>query len=135
MKHKNDDIVNIYNTHNNTENKLPYLITICKHQVKDYVTNDELREVKLALMKELESFQYYCIERHGKYKQLHAHGLMVLDRSIKYGLYTRYNGFRIHFKQITSFYNTIKYIFKHKNPYFDPMDIIHSNYYAYHYGF
>ncbi len=138
MKHKNDDtyIILPYSNNRQYRDTKPYLITICKHQVKDYVSPEELNEVISALASEGIVVQYGCIERHGKYKQLHYHGVVNLPKTMRYGLYTQYDDFRIHYQWIQSHIVTKRYIFKHYSPYtHTEQDTVMANYFAYHYAF
>lgn len=96
-----------------------YLITIAKSQVKDYVSVRELQEIIHAL--ELEhniSCIYGKWERHGKYKQLHYHGIFWLPTRTQYSRLTKLYDMHLHFsKCIKRDIPRIKrYIDKHFHP-------------------
>lgn len=136
MKHRNDNSQQYTKRYITFKHTIPYLITIRKHQTKDYVSMAELEEVKGGLSNTVGTLEYYAVERHGRYKQLHAHGIILLPRTTRYGLYTKYNNFRIHYQRIESYIGAIKYIFKHYNKYsHTQLDTELSNYFAYHYAF
>ncbi len=113
-----------------------YLITIRKPQKKDYVSQDEIREVLVHL----HNNNIYLIdgteEYHGMYKQLHYHGIIKVPKSFSYSKFTKVGDMRINYKSFPpSDYNKILYyIYKH-NP---AMDYHHqtiiTNYYNHHYG-
>lgn len=140
MKHKSDDAYyNRYIRHVLTKQRDTrlYIITICKHRTKDYVKYEELLEVQTALVQELGiPVIHGRVERHGKYKQLHLHFLSSIPKHIRYGKYTQYKDFRIHFQWIANKLAAYKYIDKHYSPYNNTThDTLMANYFAYHYGF
>ncbi len=91
-----------------------WLITICKHQVLLEVSDQDLDLVLKYLREHKVNIIEGATERHGKYRQLHYHGIAELNGSYK-GL-TRYNNFRIYWKQIrgTNLFWIRKYIYKNK---------------------
>lgn len=91
-----------------------YLVTICKHRVKDTVTEQELNKIKYYLQRVHKvKFLEYATEQHGRYKQLHSHSLVHFNKSYK-GL-TSYKGFRIYWKKVDgSTFKVKQYIYKNK---------------------
>ncbi len=116
-----------------------YLVTIRKHQVKDYVSLDDLQQILAALHYNDIDFFTGCAEAHGKYKQLHYHGLVRVSRGFHYYKYTKILDFRIHWKKLKQneymLGDADYYIFKH-NPTEEYVNqTLMCNYYRYHYGF
>ncbi len=111
-----------------------YLVTICKHQVKDYVSPNDLFNTLWYLSKHGVTDFYGKYERHGRYKQLHYH---FITRIQCYDL-TSLSGFRIHYERFPKGDLPVmkRYIDKHYHPYHHTQeDTSFSNYYAYHNGF
>ncbi len=91
-----------------------WLITICKHQVLLEVMDQDIDLVLEFLREHKVNILEGATERHGKYRQLHYHGIAELNGSYK-GL-TTFNNFRIYWKQIrgTNLFWIRKYIYKNK---------------------
>lgn len=113
-----------------------YLVTLARHQVKDFVDHDYLKDIIRNLDKQHFDIKHYALERHGKYKQLHAHMLVKVNKYFKYQSYVKaVDGFIMHFRKITkSLKNVIKYIYKHIHPH-DPNHVRLANYFNNHYLF
>ncbi len=120
-----------------------YLITIRKHQVKDYVSVDELLSV-LGRFVELypnADIVDKGIECHGMYMQLHTHFIVCTPKKFYYRLFSQWEGFIIHYKLIEigciqDMLSVIDYIHKndHNNKYV-LSQLLDENYYRYNYGF
>lgn len=116
-----------------------WLVTLRKHNVKDYVDYEYLNAIVQVLDKHFFDIKDYCLERHGKYKQLHAHMIVKTSTKFQYRQHVNaVNGFIMHFKPIDSnLLNASRYIHKHCNGHCDEMleQTKYTNYYAYHHGF
>lgn len=73
------------------------MLTIAKHQVKDYVKPEDLIEVLGKLKKELPQLKTfeYCMELSPKYKQLHLHILCSNPKRIYYKDFCSRGGYRL----------------------------------------
>lgn len=116
-----------------------YLVTLARHQVKDYVSYEHLDKIIKTLNKPFFNIIDYCCECHGRYKQLHAHMIVKVNKSFKYKHYVKtVTGFIMHFKQITTpLINVKQYIHKHCKGH-SPEQLqqtYYTNYYRNHYGF
>ncbi len=90
-----------------------YLVTVVKHQKKDLCTEREINEVLLYLQLQDVDIIEGCTEKHGKYNQLHYHGIMEYNQ--RYNNLTTYQGFRIFWTIITGNLKKVrKYIYKNK---------------------
>lgn len=109
-----------------------YLLTIRKHQVKDYVTEETLnRHLKYYNVKD------YCYEAHGKYKQLHVHAIVEIDTIDVKEHKVSHKGFLHHIKIINSkphLLACIHYLYKH-NPNQEYVNQTRlANYFRHHYA-
>ncbi len=116
-----------------------WLVTLRKHRVKEYVDYDILEGIVKSLDKHFFNIVDYCLERHGRYKQLHAHMIVRTNDKFTYKAHVNdVHGYILHFKAINdNLLNASRYIHKHCNNHCDEMlqQIQLTNYYAYHYGF
>ncbi len=91
-----------------------YMITIRKHQVKDYVNKYMLDEVALYLEQGIQSFyiiqQVY--ENSGLHKQLHYHAIAKVNKNFRYKPFVEYNGFQIHWTRVYDYYKACAYLLK-----------------------
>ncbi len=127
---------------------LYYLLTIEKHQVKDYVDSYDLIselayiQVQLSRMSVLD----IGLEAHGMYMQLHLHALVRIDYNFRYSSICKHNGYRFHWARLYDkvdidrvslyFYNRLGgYIHKNAWDNYRQEQILDENYYRYHYGF
>ncbi len=111
-----------------------YLVTVRKHQVKDFVSPVDLENILWYLSKRGVHNLYGKWERHGRYKQLHYH---FITRIPKYTL-TSFSGFRIHYERFSKGdYSAMqRYIDKHYNYHtHDQQHTSLANYFAYYYAF
>lgn len=119
--------------------QLYYLVTLRRHQVKDYVDYEHLDNIINGLDKQFFDIKDYCLERHGKYKQLHAHLIVKVNKGFRYKRHVKaVKGYIMHFKAITtSLRNVSAYIHKHcKNHSHEQLEQTrYCNYYSHHYGF
>ncbi len=107
------------------------MITIRKHQVKDYINKEMLDEVIEQLEQCIASF--YIIqgvyENSGKYKQLHYHAIAKVIKGFRYSRFTEYQGFRIMWTKVYDYYKACAYLLKdlrHRSQ----DDILIDNYYS-----
>jgi len=118
---------------------MKYLVTLTNPQRKAYVAYDYLELIIKSLDKQFFKIKDYCLERHGKYKQLHAHMIVSTNKYFRYKDHVYdVKGFVMHFKPITTDIKTVsQYLHKHcKHHCLERL--IHtylSNYYNNHYGF
>jgi len=96
-----------------------YMVSVYKHNKKAPTTESELEKVDMYLHNNISSTDLIVLdeadEQHGKYNQLHSHKLFSLPLSFKYGKYTKYNEFKIHWQSVrpTDLEAVKKYIHKH----------------------
>lgn len=116
-----------------------WLVTIRKHRVKEYVSEDQLAEVRNYLRtKSGLTIRDYCNEAHGTYKQLHSHLLIETPINFRFIGCTKYKDFRIHWKIIKrTLPKVADYIHKRcKNHSEDQLEHNRlANYFRYHYAF
>ncbi len=114
-----------------------YMITIRKHQVKDYVDLHDIHQVMVYLHDHGIDIDEGMSECHGKYKQLHYHGVVKLYKRFYFKPYTKFSGFRIHFKAFSpnALFQIQKYIYKHNPNEEYRRQTLETNYYRNHYGF
>ncbi len=116
-----------------------YLVTLARHRVHDYVDYDYLDSIVKVLDKQFFNIIDYCLEYHGRYKQLHAHMIVKVNEHFRYKPYvTAVKGFQMHFKLLRTHMLHVKdYIHKHcKHHSAEQLDQIrYTNYYRNHYGF
>ncbi len=91
-----------------------YLVTIRKHQVKDYVDQQMLDFVILQYKLKHDTLRVYdhCYEIDSVYHQLHFHGIFGLCHPIRYKDNCSFNGFIIHWSPIGDLFGAIRYIQK-----------------------
>lgn len=115
-----------------------YMLTIAKHQVKDYVDKSDILEV-LHLLKlrlpYLETTDVYSYEISPKYRQLHYHGVVRSPRRIHYKENNTLNGYRLQWSPIYNMESTMAYIYKDAINRFRQEQILDDNYYSHNYGF
>jgi len=94
-----------------------WLVTIRKHQVKDFVHPTELDECITYIDKcDYLVIRDYCYEGHGLYKQYHCHALIETPKFFRFRGLTKYKGFTIHWKAISGRPDKVcMYIHKHCN--------------------
>lgn len=119
---------------------MKYLITIANSRVKEYVSVNHLQQIIGALYFAGDiSCVYGKWERHGKYKQLHYHGIFDIPRGVSYSKYTKLGGLHLHFDKINSIMEIPrikKYIDKHYHKSIHTqLDTQLANYFAHHYCF
>ncbi len=117
-----------------------YMITIRKHQVKDFVSVSELRDTLDYLIIEQLGWSTCCIsnvvyEIDPIYSQLHLHCIMHAKRNFKYSRYTRAGPFRIHFRRVYDLGGMERYLTKQIPDKYRQEQLIIENHYNYHYGF
>ncbi len=94
-----------------------YMVTICKHQVKDWVDEKQLSAVFRRICN-THPFDLHIVDYDTEidpiYKQLHAHAVVHSPIPIIYkNMITSYNGFRIYYKEVGSLPGALSYL--HKN--------------------
>ncbi len=113
-----------------------YFLTIRKHQVKDYVTKEDLDHIliclKLRLPLKVSDVTY---EMDNKYGQLHSHIILSTLRSVYYKKHSSINGFRVYWRLINEKEPTYNYMYKDSVNKFDQEQILITNYYRHNYGF
>ncbi len=117
-----------------------YMVTIRKHQVKDFVTCSQLRKIldnllihKLGWADTIIENVVYEIEP--TYMQMHLHGILYSKRSFNYTRYTCSGDFRIHFRKVYDLEGAIEYLTKQvPNQYIQSQKRL-ENFYNHNYGF
>ncbi len=116
-----------------------YLLTIRAHQVLRYVTPNELTETLQEVVEDLPlELVDYAFERHGRYRQLHAHAVVIPTAPFLYRGHTSRRGLRIHWLKVTNptaFRRIRRYVRKSVRDKYVQEEINLANYYAHHYGF
>ncbi len=114
-----------------------YMVTIAKHQVKDYVHKSNLVKVVSHLKLKHDSLHVikYCYELSKCYSQLHFHGIFRLSHRITYKDNNSVLGFRVQWKPVYDWQGAIDYIDKECYNQFSLDQILSTNYYRHHYGF
>jgi len=121
------------------DNLLYYLVTICKHQVKEYVSKKDLDQIiKFVLSNDMFDpgiIHEVAYERHGVYKQLHCHLLMSARSTRRPWWPTSAYGFRVYYsplKDLQDIPRVCNYIYKYANDYIQQEQILYENACAYH---
>ncbi len=113
-----------------------YFLTIRKHQVKDYVSEEDLQCILKCLGDRLQFIVIDLIyEIDSKYDQLHAHLVIETNRSVYYKNHSSINGFRIYWLPANGRKRIINYMHKDSSNKYEQEQIILSNHYRHHYGF
>ncbi len=116
-----------------------YLLTIRKHQVKDYVTPEELTDVIINLKLRISSLHIIqdCYETDSKYQQLHWHAWVTTGEYIHYSKYSSNGNFRIYWRSLRqkSPIQVIQYLHKQATNKYVQSQIIDLNYYNHIYSF
>lgn len=114
-----------------------YFVTVCKHQVKDYVSKEEIDNILIQLKLKNPSLMihHYSYELGGTYKQLHFHGYMTSESSIFFKQNSRIGDFRIYWKEVNNVRRVLKYIYKDIKNIYEQEQLITLNYYRHNYGF
>ncbi len=120
-----------------TKYKYLYLLTINKHQVKDYVTRESLGYIMLRLKMLISDLYmpHMAFEIGDKYKQLHMHGLGVTTKPVLYSKHNSILGFRIEWKRVYNLKGVLQYIYKSAYNKYEQENIIDNNYYNHNFGF
>ncbi len=131
------DTNSIHRLLNTGEYKFVYLITIAKHQVKDYVSEEDLQRVHWALKCRVTDLfiPLVAYEISPKYRQLHMHGIALTKRAVFYKENCSLKGFRIQWRRVYNLPRAIGYVFKEARNSYKQEEILIDNYYAHHYGF
>lgn len=114
-----------------------YLITIRKHQVKDYVDKSLIDEIKMYIKLKHDSLKIIkeCYEVDKKYKQLHYHAVVEINHKVWFKDNSKYKDFRIHWSPVGSMCGAIKYVLKEASNEYEQEQILIKNYYCHNYGF
>ncbi len=116
-----------------------YMVSIHKHQKKDFVSKNDLDNV---LNKLLALLGYYSpqvdnkvYEMTHKYCQLHLHCLLITARDFRYYKYTKFQGYRVHFKKVYDLQGIQRYLHKQVTCDASQDQLLDENYYNNNYGF
>ncbi len=117
-----------------------YMVTIRKHQVKDFVTVCELATILDDLVyNKLGRENCHCdnvvYEVEKTYKQLHLHCILHSEFNFRFGRYTKKAGFRLHFRRVYDFDGAVGYLRKQVRNKYEQEQLINENYYNHNYGF
>lgn len=113
-----------------------YFLTIHKHQVKDYVSVQDIEDL-LKSLRFLLTFKVIKItyEISRTYNQLHAHLLVQTNKVIYYKKYSSIDNFRLYWLPAVDGEKIFKYMTKDSSNKYEQQQIIITNYYRHHYGF
>lgn len=117
-----------------------YMVTIRKHQVKDFVTVSDLTDRLTWLVTTLGRSVEFTIdttvfEVDPKYMQLHLHCILTATSNFKYYKLTKNKGFRIHFRKVYDLTGAKGYLMKQVRNDYVQDQLIDENYFNHHYGF
>lgn len=114
-----------------------YLLTITKHQKKDYVSKENLNTVITELKLRLPTlhFTHYAYENSGYYKQLHFHGVCTARTGVSYRKNASIFGYQLMWKPVFNLAGAISYVTKEACSKASQADILVENYYNHNYGF
>ncbi len=117
--------------------KYCYLLTIAKHQVKDYVTVEDLQNIHMHLKRRLTDLYVPLVtfELSSMYKQLHLHGIALTKRAVFYQKHNSIAGFRVQWKKVYNIKGAIGYVLKDSKNWDEQQDILTTNYYNHNNGF
>ncbi len=87
-----------------------YMVTIHKSKVKDYVSEEELREILRILFSKDIKILDYTFECHGVYRQLHCHAIVMLPNDTWYS--SKVKGYRLYWKKVFDCGKALKYLHK-----------------------
>ncbi len=116
-----------------------YMVSIHKHQKKDFVCKYDLDNVLNKLLASLASYQPQAgnivYEMTAKYCQLHLHCILKVARDFRYYRYTKSNGFRVHFTKVYDLIGIQSYLSKQVTCHAKQDQILDENFYTHNYGF
>ncbi len=116
-----------------------YMVSIHKHQKKDFVSKAELDTVLTDLLLKISytnpMVQNTVYEMTAKYSQLHLHTILLCTRDFRYYKYSKSNGFRVHFKKVYDLHGMRGYLSKQVTCIAKQDQILNENYYNHNYGF
>ncbi len=113
-----------------------YLLTIRKHQVKDFVTVTELKSALADLVSHVPMYVTNIVfEVEHTYMQLHLHCIIQMDHYFNYTRYTKYHGFALHFTKCYNLGGLKGYLLKQVSNKYVQEQLICENYYSHYYGF
>ncbi len=116
-----------------------YMVSIHKHQKKDFVTKAELDTVLQDLIVKLAYTTCGVIntvyESTHRYNQLHLHTLLICLRDFRYFKYTKSHGFMIHFRKVYNLSGIQHYLSKQVMCHPSQDQVLDENWYLNNYGF
>ncbi len=79
-----------------------YMLTIAKHQVKDYVTKEDLMAIYRELSFKIPHMHLISMiyEISPTYRQLHAHALVYTKKAVYYRRHSSNGGFRLQWSPV-----------------------------------
>ncbi len=89
------------------------LVTICKHQVKDWVDPLDLDSISLQVLSGL-TLDTFADELQPKYLQLHRHCLVRVPKKWRYTI-TSLDGYRIYYDKVLKGQEQLVRNYIHKN--------------------
>lgn len=94
--------------------KYTYMVTIAKHQVKDYVQPGDIYKVMEELKWRFPSLHFSVLgfELMPKYNQLHCHAIAELNEAVFYRKNSSIFGFRIQWSPVRELAGAIQYCMK-----------------------
>ncbi len=121
-----------------TQRELIYMVTIRKHQVKDFVSKYELTSILQRLCTNLTwriNSVTNVVYELAKHNQLHLHCILTCCRSFQKWRYNKIDGFFIHFKNVYNLDGAVSYLQKQVRCRASQDEVFTINFFSHHYGF
>ncbi len=116
-----------------------YMVSIHKHQKKDFVSKKNLDDVLNKLLALLGYYQPLATnivyEMTNKYSQLHLHCILHVVRNFRYYKFTDNMGFRVHFTKVYDLIGIQSYLSKQVTCHAKQDQVLDENFYNANYGF
>ncbi len=114
-----------------------YLLTIAKHQVKDFVDQLQLDAIVnyIKLVHDSLHIITHSYELSNKYDQLHFHAIVRLSHRIIYKDNNSHKGFRLQWKPVYNWHGAHTYITKDATDKYKQEQILLENFYHHNYAF
>jgi len=115
-----------------------YLMTVARHNVKAFITKQDIQQVIKLLEDSIEGFKIIqqAYEISPVYKQLHGHFIVVTSKTVCFRRNCSLLGFRIQWSPIYDLPKAIRYVTKDTdNCEYLQEQILIINYYNHHYSF
>lgn len=113
-----------------------HFLSIEKHRVKDYVSQEELDSILEILFARVPGkLLMRTYELGKKYRQLHMHCIVAMSRPFKYKENSSIGGFRLYFKRVYDMEGVLRYMRKDATNDIAQCNILTQNYIRHNYAF